>query len=138
MISPVMPVYSRVDISFERGEGVYLFDQHGKRYLDFMAGIAVDSFGHAHPHLVKALSDQAKKLWHVSNVYRIPQGERLAERLCALSFADTVFFVNSGLEAFECGVKLVRKYFSHNGQPQRTRIICFQGCFHGRSMTSIA
>ncbi|MBI3419601.1 MAG: aspartate aminotransferase family protein, partial [Proteobacteria bacterium] len=100
--------------------------------------IAVNAFGHAHPYLVKALCDQAHKLWHVSNVYRIPEGERLAKRLCDVSFADTVFFTNSGLEAFETVVKVVRKYFSHTGQPQRTRMICFQGCFHGRSMTSIA
>ncbi|HVY12498.1 MAG TPA: aspartate aminotransferase family protein [Alphaproteobacteria bacterium] len=138
MISPVMPVYGRVDIPFERGEGAYLYDARGRRYLDFMAGVAVNAFGHAHPYLVKALHAQAQKLWHISNVFRIPEGERLAERLCKHSFADTVFFTNSGLESFETGVKIVRKYFSHIGQPQKTRLISFQGCFHGRSMTSIA
>jgi acetylornithine/N-succinyldiaminopimelate aminotransferase len=138
MISPVMPVYGRADYPFERGEGPYLYTYEGKRYLDFMAGVAVNAFGHAHPYLVKALCDQAHKLWHVSNVYRIPEGERLAKRLCDISFADTVFFTNSGLEAWETGVKLIRKYFSTVGQPQRNRIITFEGCFHGRSMTSIA
>src|ERR1043165_5674057 len=138
MIAPILPVYGRVDIPFERGEGPYLYAEDGTRYLDFMAGIAVNAFGHAHPYLVKALHAQAQKLWHISNVFRIPEGERLAKRLCAVSFADTVFFTNSGLEAFETGVKIVRKYFTHTGQPQKTRIISFQGCFHGRGMTAIA
>jgi acetylornithine/N-succinyldiaminopimelate aminotransferase len=137
-ISPILPVYNRADIAFERGEGVYLFSDTGERYLDFAAGIAVNAFGHAHPHLVKALQTQAAKVWHVSNIFRIPEGERLAKRLCGISFADTVFFTNSGMEAFECGIKVVRKYFSHIGQPQKTRFICFQGCFHGRGMTAIA
>jgi acetylornithine/N-succinyldiaminopimelate aminotransferase len=138
MISPVLPVYNRADLSFERGEGAYLYSHDGQRYLDFAAGIAVCGFGHAHPHLVQALKTQAEKVWHVSNIFRIPDGERLAKRLCAVSFADTVFFTNSGLEAFECAVKVVRKYFTHINQPKKTRIIVFQGCFHGRGMTAIA
>ncbi len=138
MISPVMPVYKRADLSFTHGEGPYLFGADGRRYLDFAAGIAVNAFGYAHPHLAGALTGQAQKTWHVSNIYRIPEGERLARRLCGLSFADTVFFTNSGLEAFECAVKVVRKYFSATGRPEKTRIICFQGCFHGRGMTAIA
>jgi acetylornithine/N-succinyldiaminopimelate aminotransferase len=137
-ISPILPVYNRADISFERGEGPYLFSHTGDRYLDFAAGIAVNAFGHAHPHLVKALQSQAEKVWHVSNIFRIPDGERLAQRLCGISFANTVFFTNSGMEAIECGVKIVRKYFTHTGQPQKTRFICFQGNFHGRGMTAIS
>ncbi len=138
MITPIMPVYNRANLSFERGEGPYLYTTDGKRYLDFAAGIAVNAFGHAHPYLVEKLHEQAKKLWHVSNIFRIPEGERLAQRLCDLTFADTVFFNNSGSEAWECGVKVIRKYFTHIGQPQKTRFITFQGCFHGRSMTGIA
>ncbi len=138
MIPPIMPVYNRANLSFEHGEGPYLYTSDGKRYLDFTSGIAVNAFGHAHPYLVKKLHEQAKKVWHVSNIFRIPEGERLAKRLCDLTFADTVFFNNSGGEAWECGVKVIRKYFTHIGQPQKTRFITFQGCFHGRSMTSIA
>jgi acetylornithine/N-succinyldiaminopimelate aminotransferase len=138
MISPVMPVYNRADIAFDRGEGAYLFTTNGKRYLDFAAGIAVNALGHAHPYMVNALHEQAQKLWHVSNIFRVDGGERLAQRLCDLTFADTVFFNNSGSEAWECGVKIIRKYFTHIGQPQKTRIITMQGCFHGRSMTAIA
>jgi acetylornithine/N-succinyldiaminopimelate aminotransferase len=138
MITPMMPVYNRADLAFERGEGPYLFATNGKRYLDFAAGIAVDAFGHAHPYLAQALKNQADKLWHVSNIFRIPEGERLAKRLIELTFADTVFFNNSGSEAWECGVKVIRKYFTHIGKPEKTRLITFQGCFHGRSMTAIA
>lgn len=138
MITPVMPVYNRADILFEKGEGPYLFAKGGQRYLDFAAGIAVNAFGHAHPYLIEALHQQAQKIWHVSNIFRIPEGERLAQRLNALAGTDTVFFTNSGVEAWECGVKVIRKYFTHIGQPDKTRIITFQGCFHGRSMTAIA
>lgn len=138
MITPVMPVYNRANLAFEKGEGPYLYASDGKRYLDFAAGIAVNAFGHAHPYLVEKLHEQARKLWHVSNIFRIPEGERLAQRLCDASFADTVFFNNSGGEAWECGIKVIRKYFTHIGQPEKTRFITFQGCFHGRSMTSIA
>jgi acetylornithine/N-succinyldiaminopimelate aminotransferase len=138
MITPIMPVYNRADLAFERGTGPYLYTKEGRRYLDFAAGIAVNAFGHAHPYLVQKLYEQAQKVWHVSNIFRIDDGERLAKRICDLTFADTVFFNNSGSEAWECGVKLVRKYFTHIGQPQKTRFITFQGCFHGRSMTAIA
>jgi len=138
VISAVMPTYARIDVVFERGEGVYLFDTEGRRYLDFAAGIAVNLLGHGHPHLVKALTDQAQKLWHTSNLFRIADGERLAERLTAATFADTVFFTNSGVEAWECGVKVVRKYHYENGHPEKYRIITAGGAFHGRTMTAIA
>ncbi len=134
----LMPVYNRADICFERGEGAYLFDDKGQRYLDFVGGIAVAALGHAHPRLVQALKDQAEKLWIVGNVFRVHGTERLAQRLVDLTFADTVFFQNSGAEAWECCVKLIRKYFSAIGQPQRYRVITFQGCFHGRTLAGIA
>ncbi|NBB83101.1 MAG: acetylornithine/succinylornithine family transaminase, partial [Alphaproteobacteria bacterium] len=123
---------------FERGEGACLFDRRGRRWLDFGSGIAVTGLGHAHPHLVAALKDQAEKLWHTSNLFRVPGQERLAERLVANSFADTVFFANSGVEAWECGVKLARKYHSHHGAPQRWRTITVGGAFHGRTLAAIA
>ena len=137
MIPAVMPTYNRADLAFERGEGVYLYTSDGTRYLDFMAGIAVDLLGHAHPYLVEVLSEQAKKLWHVSNIYRIPDQERMAERLAAHTFADTTFFCNSGAEAVECGIKVVRKYHSAAGNPERNRIICAENAFHGRTITTI-
>ena len=137
MIPAVMPTYNRADLAFERGEGVYLWGEDGKRYLDFMAGIAVDALGHAHPHLVEVLTEQAKKLWHVSNIYRIPDQERLAERLVANTFADTVFFGNSGAEAVECGIKMIRKYHDATGNPDKYRIICASNAFHGRTLTTI-
>jgi acetylornithine/N-succinyldiaminopimelate aminotransferase len=133
-----MPVYNRADIYFERGEGVYLYDDKGERYLDFVAGIAVAALGHCHPQLVAALEKQAHILWATSNIFKTHGGDRLAQRLVDLTFADTVFFQNSGVEAWECGVKVIRKYFSAIGQPQRFRILGFQGCFHGRTMTAIA
>jgi acetylornithine/N-succinyldiaminopimelate aminotransferase len=133
-----MPTYGRYDVAFERGEGVYLIAADGRRYLDFAAGIAVNSLGHAHPHLVGALQDQAAKLWHTSNLYRSPSQERLAERLVAASFADTVFFCNSGVEAIEGGIKLCRRYHSAGGNPQRWRIITFDGAFHGRTLSALA
>ncbi len=135
---PVMPTYARTDLAIERGEGVYLHGTDGRRYLDFMAGIAVSALGHAHPALVKALIDQAQKVWHVSNIFRIPEGERLAKRLTDASFADTVFFTNSGAEAMECGIKLVRKFQAHHGHPERYRLITFDGAFHGRTLATIA
>ncbi|MEM8588882.1 MAG: aspartate aminotransferase family protein [Pseudomonadota bacterium] len=138
MISAVMPTYARIDVTFERGEGAYLFDIDGRRYLDFASGIAVTSLGHGHPHLVAALQDQIAKLWHTSNIVRIAGQERLAERLVANTFADTVFFSNSGAEAWEGGVKLVRKHFSHNGQPEKWRLITVGGSFHGRTLAAIA
>jgi len=138
VISVVMPVYNRVDLPVERGEGSYLFDTTGRRYLDFTSGIAVNAFGHAHPYLVKALTEQANKLWHVSNLFKVPGQYKLAERLVANSFADTVFFQNSGVEAWECAFKLIRKYQSHVGHPEKTRIITFKNNFHGRTSTAIA
>ena len=137
-ITPVMPTYNRAPLAFDHGDGCYLFTGDGERYLDFAAGIAVNALGHNHPHLVEALKTQGEKLWHVSNLYRIPEAERLAQRLVEHSFADTMFLTNSGAEAWECGVKVIRKYFSHIGQPQRFRIICVDGAFHGRTMAGVS
>ena len=133
-----MPTYARSDIAFERGEGAYLYAVDGRRYLDFSSGIAVTALGHSHPHLVAALKAQAEKLWHVANLYQIPEQQRLAERLVANSFADTVFFNNAGAEAIECGIKMVRKYQSETGHPERYRMICCEGAFHGRTLATIA
>ncbi|MDD4615719.1 MAG: aspartate aminotransferase family protein [Alphaproteobacteria bacterium] len=134
----LMPVYNRVDLYFERGEGVYLFDDKGDRYLDFVAGVGVTGLGHCHPHVVEALKNQAEKLWTVSNLFKTHSGGRLAQRLVDLTFADTVFFQNSGVEAWECGIKVIRKYFSAINQPERFRMITFKGNFHGRTMTAMA
>jgi len=134
----VMPTYARVDIAFEKGEGSYLFDEQDNRYLDFCTGIATASLGHAHPHLVKALSDQAGKVWHTSNLYRIPGQERLAERLVENSFADLAFFCNSGAEAMEACIKMARKYQSATGHPERYRIVTIEGAFHGRTLATLA
>lgn len=136
--NPVMPTYARADLAFERGEGAYLFATDGRRYLDFAAGIAVNVLGHSHPHLVKALQEQAGKLWHCSNLYRIPEGERLAQRLVEHSFAESVFFSNSGAEAVEGAIKLARKYQDAAGHPERTRVITFTQAFHGRTMTTLS
>jgi acetylornithine/N-succinyldiaminopimelate aminotransferase len=133
-----MPTYQRAEIAFERGEGAYLFATDGRRYLDFASGIAVTGLGHSHPHLVAALTEQAKKVWHVSNLYQIPGQQRLAERLVAASFADSVFFCNSGAEAIECGLKMTRKYHDENGTPERYRVITVEGAFHGRTLATIA
>jgi acetylornithine/N-succinyldiaminopimelate aminotransferase len=133
-----MPTYGRADIAFERGEGPYLFSTDGTRYLDFTAGIGVNSLGHAHPRLVAALGAQAEKLWHTSNMFHIPGQEKLAERLVAHTFADTVFFCNSGAEAVECGIKTVRSHFDAAGDPGRYRIICATQAFHGRTLATIA
>ncbi len=138
MVTPVMPTYARAEIAFDRGEGATLFDGHGRRYLDFNAGIGVNALGHAHPGLVAALQAQAAKLWHTSNLYEIPGQTRLAERLVADTFADTVFFNNSGAEAVECGIKMVRKYHDDSGHPERYRIITFEGAFHGRTLATLA
>ena len=138
MIPAVMPTYARYDVALERGEGVYAFGTDGRRYLDFGAGIAVASLGHCHPHLVDALKSQAETLWHVSNLYNIPGQERLAERLVANTFADAVFFNNSGNEAVELGFKMIRKFQSENGHPERYRIISVEGAFHGRSLAGLA
>jgi acetylornithine/N-succinyldiaminopimelate aminotransferase len=136
--SHLLPTYSRVDLAFERGEGVWLITTAGDRYLDFTSGVAVNALGHAHPHMVKTLTEQAGKLWHVSNLYRIPEGEKLADRLCAATFADTVFFQNSGAEAMECAIKMARKYQSASGKPERYRIVTFEGAFHGRTLAALA
>jgi acetylornithine/N-succinyldiaminopimelate aminotransferase len=138
MIPAVMPTYARADIAFERGEGAYLYASDGSRYLDFASGIAVTALGHAHPHLVAALTEQAGKLWHTSNLFQIPGQTRLAERLIANSFADSVFFTNSGAEAIECGLKMLRKYQDDFGDPDRFRVICCHGGFHGRTLATIA
>ncbi len=134
----VMGTYGRQNIVFDRGEGCWLIDTHGDRYLDFGSGVAVNALGHAHPDLIKALNDQAGRLWHTSNLYRIANQERLAERLCALTFADKVFFCNSGAEACEGAIKTARRYHFVNGNPQRNRIITFSGSFHGRTLATIA
>jgi len=136
--SPLYATYARADLAFERGEGVWLETAAGERYLDLMGGIAVNAFGHANPHLVEALKDQAEKLWHVSNVFRIPGQEELARRLCEASFADRVFFTNSGGEAMECAIKTVRRYHYAKGAPERHRIVTFEGAFHGRTLATIA
>jgi acetylornithine/N-succinyldiaminopimelate aminotransferase len=136
--SHLLPTYARVDLAFERGEGAWLTATDGERYLDFTGGVAVNALGHAHPYLVAAITAQAQKLWHVSNLFRIPEGERLAERLCEATFADFVFFNNSGAEANELGIKIARKYHWANGQPERYRIITFEGAFHGRSLATLA
>jgi acetylornithine/N-succinyldiaminopimelate aminotransferase len=136
--SHLLPTYARVDLAFERGEGAWLVATNGERYLDFTSGVAVNALGHAHPHLVAAIAEQAGKVWHVSNLYRIPEAERLAARLCEASFAETAFFANSGAEAMECTIKMARKYHSANGAPDRFRIITFEGAFHGRTLATLA
>ena len=133
-----MPTYSRVDLAFERGEGAWLTSTTGERYLDFCSGVAVTALGHHHPHLVAALTEQANKVWHVSNLYEIPESERVAQRLCDATFADVAFFQNSGAEAVECAIKTVRKYQSVSGRPERYRIITFDGAFHGRTLAALA
>lgn len=133
----LMGVYNRAPLAFERGEGVRLHSTDGEAYLDCLAGIAVDALGHAHPKLVQAVERQAAKLWHVSNIFRIPEQEALAERLTALSFADVCFFTNSGAEAVECALKTARRYHSANGRPERIDVIAFDGSFHGRTYATI-
>lgn len=138
MITPVLPTYARAPIALDHGHGPYVVSTDGRRFLDFGAGIAVNALGHAHPVLVKALSGQAAKLWHTSNLYRIPGQERLAEKLVAKTFADTVFFTNSGAEALECAIKMARRFHAARGEPHRFRIITFEGAFHGRTLATIA
>jgi acetylornithine/N-succinyldiaminopimelate aminotransferase len=135
---PLLPVYKRAEVTFERGEGAYLFDRAGRRYLDFGSGIAVTLLGHAHPHLVAVLEAQAEKLWHCSNLYGIEPQQRLAERLVAHSFADTAFFCNSGAEALECAIKMARRFHHERGEGERHRIITFEGAFHGRTLATIS
>jgi acetylornithine/N-succinyldiaminopimelate aminotransferase len=136
--SHLLPVFARADIAFDRGEGVWLVATDGERYLDFGSGVAVNGLGHCHPHLVKAMTEQLGKVWHVSNLYKMPDGERLADRLCNASFADVAFFANSGAEAVECAIKMARKYQHASGRGERYRIITFEGAFHGRTLATIA
>ena len=137
-ITPLMPVYPRSPVRPVRGEGVYLYGEQGERYLDFAAGIAVNILGHGHPHLTKAIQEQAGTLMHVSNLYGSPQGEAFAKRLCDLTFADTVFFTNSGVEAVECAIKTARRYHYAKGKPHKHDLITFSNAFHGRTMATIS
>jgi acetylornithine/N-succinyldiaminopimelate aminotransferase len=138
VIPAIMPTYGRWDVAVERGEGCYLYATDGRKFLDFTSGIAVTSLGHCHPHLIEAVTAQAQKLWHTSNLFQIPGQQRLAERLVANSFADTVFFNNSGAEAVELSLKVARKYQSEIGHPERYRVIGCHGSFHGRSFATLA
>ena len=133
-----MPTYGRADLAFERGDGAYLFSTDGRKFLDFGSGVAVTALGHGHPHLVAALKAQAEKLWHCSNLYRVPGQERVAQRLIDASFADTVFFCNSGAEAVECALKMARKFHDDSGNPDRYRVLVTRGAFHGRTLATIA
>jgi acetylornithine/N-succinyldiaminopimelate aminotransferase len=137
-VSALLPTYRPADLAFERGEGAYLYATDGRRFLDFTSGIAVNALGYSHPKLVSALTEQGGKIWHCSNLFRIPDQERLAGRLVANSFADRAFFCNSGAEAVECGIKMLRKYHDDNGDPERYRIICAENAFHGRTLTTIS
>src|SRR4026208_1345954 len=137
-MSALLPTYTRSELSFARGEGAYLYTTTGERYLDFASGVAVTALGHAHPHLVKALTEQAKKLWQVSNLQQIPEQARLAERLTDATFADYVFFAHSGAAAVERAIKAARRYHFKNGAPERYRVITFEGAFHGRTLATIA
>src|SRR6201987_5970810 len=134
----LLPVFARVDLAFSRGEGCWLTATNGERYLDFTSGVAVNALGHAHPHLVAALQEQATKLWHMSTLFKSPDGEQLAARLCEQSFADFVFFCNSGAEAMEGLIKLVRHHHFSKGHGERYRIITFEGAFHGRTLGTLA
>ncbi len=138
MIPSLMPTYNRADVAFERGEGAWLYTADGRAFLDFGAGIATSSLGHGHPHLVAAIAEQAARVMHVSNLYRVPQAERLAARLVEASFADSVFFCNSGAEANEGMVKMLRRAMFATGRPERTRILCFEGAFHGRTLAMLS
>ena len=129
--------YNRRKISFTKGNGSFLYSTNGKKYLDFVQGIAVNSLGHANPHLIKAINKQAKKLWHVSNAFIIPEGEKLARRLTQKTFADSVIFQNSGAEATEAAIKVARRYFYSVGQPKKNRILCVKNSFHGRTLATI-
>jgi acetylornithine/N-succinyldiaminopimelate aminotransferase len=133
-----MATYARANLTFERGEGVWLVSTAGERYLDFASGVAVNALGHAHPRLVAALTEQANKVWHTSNLYRVAGQERLAERLCEATFADRAFFCNSGAEACEGAIKVARRYHYVNGRPERWRLVTFTGAFHGRTLATIA
>jgi acetylornithine/N-succinyldiaminopimelate aminotransferase len=137
VISPLLPTYARAPVTLEKGEGAYVFASDGRRFLDFGSGVAVNALGHAHPTLVAALTSQAGKIWHTSNLYQVPGQQRLAERLVEATFADTVFFCNSGAEAIECSIKMARKFHVHHGR-DRYRIVTFEGAFHGRTLATIA
>jgi acetylornithine/N-succinyldiaminopimelate aminotransferase len=137
-ITPLMPVYPRSPVRPVRGEGAYLYGEQGEKYLDFASGIAVNLLGHGHPHLTRTIQDQAAKLMHVSNMYGSPQGEHFAQRIVDNSFADTVFFTNSGAEAVECAIKTARRYQFANGHPERTKLISFSAAFHGRTLGTIS
>ena len=137
-MSALLPTYARSELCFVRGEGAFLFDDSGRRYLDYSSGIAVTALGHAHPHLIEALNAQARKVWHVSNLYSIEEQERLGQRLCDATFANRVFFANSGAEAVEAAIKCARRYHFSNGAPERYRLITFEGAFHGRTLAAIA
>ncbi|MGD0864114.1 MAG: aspartate aminotransferase family protein [Rhizomicrobium sp.] len=138
MFPSLLPTYNRADVAFVRGEGPYIFAEDGSRYLDFGAGVAVNALGHAHPKLVAALTEQAQRLWHTSNYYRVAGQETLSKRLVDSTFADTAFFGNSGAEAIECAIKMARRYHYVNGEPERFQIITFEGAFHGRTLAAIA
>jgi acetylornithine/N-succinyldiaminopimelate aminotransferase len=138
VIPAVLPTYARNELTFERGEGAYLFATDGRKYLDFASGVAVTALGHAHPHLVKALTEQAQRLWHCSNLFQIAGQQRLAERFVAASFADTAFFCNSGAEAIECAIKVARKFHAETGHPEKYRLIACNGSFHGRTLATLA
>src|SRR6188768_1996535 len=137
-ITPLMPVYPRSPVRPVRGEGVYLYGENGEKYLDFASGIAVNLLGHGHPHLTEAIAKQAATLIHVSNLYGSPQGEKFAQRLVDLTFADTVFFTNSGAEAVECAIKTARRYHHAKGNPEKHNLITFSNAFHGRTMATIS
>ncbi|HEX8620541.1 MAG TPA: aspartate aminotransferase family protein [Allosphingosinicella sp.] len=137
-ITPLMPVYPRSPVRPVRGEGVYLYGEGGEKYLDFASGIAVNLLGHGHPHLTRAIQEQAATLIHVSNLYGSPQGEAFAQRLVDSTFADTVFFTNSGAEAVECSIKTARRYHHHHGRPEKHELITFSNAFHGRTMATIS
>jgi len=138
VIPAILPTYARADVTFERGEGAYLFATDGRKYLDFGSGVAVTALGHSHPHLVGALTAQAQRLWHCSNLFQIAPQQRAAERLVAASFADTVFFCNSGAEAMEGAIKVARKYHAETGHPEKFRFVCCTGAFHGRTLATLA
>src|SRR5882672_2322686 len=134
----LLPAFARVDLAFDHGEGCWLTAINGERYLDFTAGIAVNALGHAHPKVADAIAKQAHKAIHVSNLFRVPEQEQLADRLCEASFADYVFFANSGAEAMEGAIKAARKFQAVSGKPERYRIITFEGAFHGRTLATLA
>ena len=136
-MSALAPNYKRKNLSFVKGKGSFLITSDGKKYLDFVQGIAVNSLGHANKKLINAINKQSKKLWHVSNAFKIPEGERLAKRLAEKTFADSVIFQNSGAEATEAAIKVARKYFYSIGKPKKNRILCIKNSFHGRTIAAI-